>query len=466
MAEALYRYLYPLSDLVDESESEHANFLSEFEDLSAELPDSPDSPDSLGYDSLSDDLPLLDDEFSFVVLDNTPCPSPDPDLDFPPLQRTLTRQDDKVREVEPDDLHLECDDDDEAYLNPLVRSFSYWQHHTPHPRGWTYLTLAPHLYSLAVQVRPLRELRLGDLFAQKLAQIGSPSPELTVQNIKWEAPKIQEFHKEDPPSFIAKGSPSYFLGASVLSRSQELPTSFMVDLDFRSKFNLSNTPVSACEIYALVKYDGTCLYEELERYFEAALLQIKTAAFNLAEALKLTSNFTKYVNNLARKMLASLVRYNELEEHLKEETLQHSTIDDELVFHMNDCVIIQSDLGKVRGYYESVSMFFDEKLDHIYEGVANAIRKGENAESIYLKFIAVNYDSLSDDKLSFNCYSNFSLFKEALEQKEQYVPKESFSHNLELIEEILVELEEIGAHMLSTSRATHKTFTHLTITRK
>lgn len=463
MAEALDTYLYPLSDLVDESESEKSKLSTEFAGLSDELPDSPGSPDSLEYESDSDDSPILDDDFSFVVLDDTQCPSPEPDLDFSPLQRTLTRQDDKLRETEPEDLHLEYNDDDEADLPPLFRSLSYWLHHTPHPRGWTDLTLAQHLYTLARLVRPLRALRLGDLFAQKLAQIGTPDPELTIQNIKWEDPEIQEFNREDPPSLIRRGPPSYLLGTPVLSRSQELPTQFVVDLDFSSNFDLSDTSVSVCEIYALVKYDGTCLYEDLERYFEAALLQIKTAAFNLAEALKLTSNFTKYVNNLARKMQASQIRYNELEEYIKEEPLQYSSLDDELVFHMNDCVIIQTDLRKVRGYYESVRLFLDNKLNFIYEGVANAISIGENAESIYLKFIAANYDSLSDDRLSFNCYSSFSLFKEVLVQKRKEVPQENFGFKLRLMDKILVELEEIGAHMLSSSRATHKTFTNLTL---
>lgn len=331
--------------------------------------------------------------------------------------------------------------------------------------GWNPSQLAPQIYNLTMHMKPFVALRSHDLFASKLALLGSSPSTYEPQMLGWTEPEIQEYEAEDPPSFIWKTFPTIHWGESIISKKKtDVSGSSGLDKNFRDRFNFSTEHDLPQVLFAgreLLEGTDAFLYENIEYLFEAALAQTRRSASNLAESLALVSSCTKHVNALSHKMLASQIRYNELEDMSVASLLDVAYINKELISHNTDCGRIQEDLRNLRSHLDDVMAFFKNHLEGIFIALARSIWIDNAVEMVYLEYIAHTGDSQPDSCMSFDCYSEFSLLVELVKSQCGSTSLESVDAEMQALASVLTQLENFGSEMFATAETSQELFTRV-----
>lgn len=265
------------------------------------------------------------------------------------------------------------------------------------------------------------ELRVQcyDLLRSQVEELDPPCDEEKTITLKWRDSETQEFDKEKAPSSLRKSRCGFSRGASNLLPIPELDEQENAYED-ECRFDFTDSRKYLIKVIDAASYliesEMGYTYDQMDYLFQIALEQARTACVNYSEGMAKISRGFKLLNLTTHKMIGTQLRMSELLELMFLESTDVFLLERELFLCLVDCEMIRTELMAIRDNHEDTIAFFELHLEDIVDSLLEVVEVAQKLDTLYLRFLSKYSESLTDDQLSFPCFSDYTRYVAIVKQ--------------------------------------------------
>lgn len=309
-----------------------------------------------------------------------------------------------------------------------------------------------------------RLVRRYDILRSNLASMEAEIIDFKISKVSWGRIETQVFDCYDPTASILKTGPAMKSDVSILRASSSKSTEDKQGsgpLEFSPfSFHFKNEKVLSSgigkKVSRLLNQDRESLYADMCYLFGAALEQVKLSIHNFAELVKMICDGAKKVSAISSRILASQLRFTQIEDYLAKRSANGPTsnsfnVEKETLL----CVVqndgIQNDLMSIKDYLQDLVAFLLKHLNSLFCEVLDSMSLNELLENLHDNFTDCMGDS-SDCPLPFPCYSRYTSYIDFIVENGKLISDFDFQKALENLTFYHGKLEELGNEMLKSSQ--------------
>lgn len=309
-----------------------------------------------------------------------------------------------------------------------------------------------------------RLIRRYDILRSTLASMETEITDVKVSKVSWGGKQTQVFDCDDPTTSIFKIDSIMATGASILrtslSKYDEDKQGGGPSMFSPFRFHFTNGKILSSgigkKVHRLLSQDREILYADVSYLFVTALEHVKWSISNFVELLSMVCDGAKKISDISSRMLASQLRFTQIEDFLAKRAADGSTskscnVEKEILL----CVVqndgIQNDLMAIRDFLQDLGVFLLKHLNALICDILDSMSLNELLEDLHKNFTGCKDDS-SDLPLPFPCYSRYNSYIDLIVENRKLFSDFDFQQALEKLTSYHGKLEEVGHEMLNGSQ--------------